>query len=98
MRIAPGKRRFVKVKPVNAMEFVDIEIHLYFAVCSNHVPERYVRMPGGDSHCFGRGQHERRIQRINELETQFLSQLTRRRGSRMFAGLDVASGRQPKTS
>jgi hypothetical protein len=98
MRIAPGKRSFVKVEPLNAMELPGIEFHGYSAVRSNHVPERNVRMPCGDSHCLGRSQHEWRIERIDEIEPEFLSQLARRRVSRMFARLDVASRRQPESS
>jgi hypothetical protein len=55
-------------------------------------------MPRRSSHRLGGGQHDRRVERIDELEPELLSQLARRRGSRMLIRLDVASGRQPKAS
>lgn len=98
MRVTPGERRFTKGEPLNAIELLSIKIHRHAAICSNHVPERHIRMPCSDSHRFGSSQHQWPIERIDELESQFLSQFANRRGPRMFAWLDVASRWQPKPS
>jgi hypothetical protein len=80
------------VEPLNSIELLGIELYGYVTLCSNHIPERYINMPRRSSHRLGGGQHDRRVERIDELEPELLSQLARRRGSRMLIRLDVASG------